>query len=144
MRCASRLSLILHSCHRGKVKNISCKKKRHSYMCRYIHQLVPGFLTIFVHASLETLFKPTSLALVSVSLVNGAPASSSLTPMILKERFLKIQTASHWKLGGFHCSSYSPVNKSSSHTAFEEATAAIAGIDTIMFATAWIRTHFTK
>ena len=38
----------------------------------------------------------------------------------------------------------SPVDEPSSDTALEEATAAVTGVDAIVFTTAWIRTHFTK
>lgn len=36
-----------------------------------------------------------------------------------------------------------PVDESSSHTALEEATAAVAGVDPIMFTTARVTTHST-
>ena len=37
-----------------------------------------------------------------------------------------------------------PIYESSSHTALEETTAAIAGVYTVMFTTAGVPTHFTE
>lgn len=87
MCCAARLSLILHSCQRDKktVKNNVCYDR--SSMCTDRRSTYPEFLTIFVHASLETLLQSTSLALVSMCLVNRAPACSSLAPVIRFEKF---------------------------------------------------------
>lgn len=47
-----------------------------------MNYLIKNFLTIFVHASLETLLQSASLALVPMDLVNKAAASSILTPVL--------------------------------------------------------------
>ena len=123
--------------------------------CSWLFLLLLPLLTIFVHAGLEASLQSTRLTLVTMGPVDRAHACACLTPTRQPSNSVNIsKDLITWIRGeDFHkektrgrvCyGSSSPVDEPSSDTPLEEATAAIAGIDAVVFSTACVRTHFTQ
>lgn len=98
-------------------------------------------LTVLVHARLQALLQPARLALVAMGLVHRTHPGSGLAPGEPQRRGV---SKSPEPQGGawFPIMHLSPVNEPPPHAALEEAAAAVAGVDAVMFAAAGVSAHF--